>query len=129
MAASISFHSLGAIRAGNRQGMDRTAYDLLPRIKLTDFLTEVDGWTRFTACFTHLHNSDPTKDKAVLLRANWRAHHSRCAPFSSTWTSLKPSSQLLGQPRGRQILEPGRPNPPTVSLTNYARLLHYRQKQ
>jgi hypothetical protein len=28
-----------------------------------------------------------------------------------------------------QILEPGRPNPPTVGLTNYARLLHYRQKQ
>jgi len=45
------------------------AYDLLPRIKLTDLLTEVDGWTRFTACFTHLHNSEPAKDKAVLLSA------------------------------------------------------------
>lgn len=28
------------------------AYDLLPRIKLPDLLTEVDGWTRFTTCFT-----------------------------------------------------------------------------
>jgi len=45
------------------------AYDLLPRIKLTDLLTEVDGWTRFTSCFTHLHNSEPAKDKAVLLSA------------------------------------------------------------
>ena len=45
------------------------AYDLLPRIKLTDLLTEVDGWTRFAACFTHLHNSEPAKDKAVLLSA------------------------------------------------------------
>ncbi len=45
------------------------AYDLLPRIKLTDLLTEVDGWTRFTGCFTHLHNNDPAKDKAVLLSA------------------------------------------------------------
>jgi Tn3 transposase DDE domain len=45
------------------------AYDLLPRIKLTDLLTEVDGWTRFTACFTHLHNNESAKDKAVLLSA------------------------------------------------------------
>ena len=45
------------------------AYDLLPRIKLTDLLTEVDGWTRFTASFTHLHNSEPAKDKAVLFSA------------------------------------------------------------
>jgi hypothetical protein len=45
------------------------AYDLLPRIKLTNLLTEVDGWTRFTDSFTHLHNSEPAKDKAVLLSA------------------------------------------------------------
>lgn len=45
------------------------AYDLLPRIKLTDLLTEVDGWTQFTGCFTHLHNNDQAKDKAVLLSA------------------------------------------------------------
>jgi TnpA family transposase len=45
------------------------AYDLLPRIKLTDLLTEVDGWTRFTGCFTHLHNSEKAKDKSVLLSA------------------------------------------------------------
>ena len=45
------------------------AYDLLPRIKLTDLLTEVDGWTQFTGCFTHLHSNDPVKDKAVLLSA------------------------------------------------------------
>ena len=41
------------------------AYDLLPRIKLTDLLTEVDGWTRFTGCFTHLHNNEPPKNKDV----------------------------------------------------------------
>ena len=45
------------------------AYDLLPRIKLTDLLTEVDGWTRFTGCFTHLHNNEPPKNKDVLLSA------------------------------------------------------------
>jgi TnpA family transposase len=45
------------------------AYDLLPRIKLTDLLTEVDGWTGFTRCFTHLHTNEPAKDKAVLLSA------------------------------------------------------------
>jgi TnpA family transposase len=43
------------------------AYYLLPRIKLTDLLIEVDGWTRFSDCFTHLHAGEPAKDKIVLL--------------------------------------------------------------
>jgi TnpA family transposase len=43
------------------------AYDLLPRIKLTDLFVEVDGWTKFTDCFTHLHSGNPAKSKDVLL--------------------------------------------------------------
>jgi hypothetical protein len=43
------------------------AYDLLPRIKLTDLLVEVDGWTKFTDCFTHLHSGHAAKAKDVLL--------------------------------------------------------------
>lgn len=44
-------------------------YDLLPRIKLTDLLVEVDGWTRFTRHFTHLHSHAESKDKSALLTA------------------------------------------------------------
>lgn len=46
------------------------AYDLLPRIKLTELLTEVDGWTGFTRCFTHLHSNEQ------------RTRRFYCLPFS-----------------------------------------------
>lgn len=44
-------------------------YDLLPRIKLTDLLVEVDGWTAFSNCFTHLHSGSPATSKDVLFAA------------------------------------------------------------
>lgn len=47
----------------------RRAYPLLPRIKLTDLLVEVDGWTRFSRHFTHLRSGEPPKDRPVLLSA------------------------------------------------------------
>jgi len=45
----------------------RLVYDLLPRIKLTDLLVEVDNWTHFTKQFVHLHASTAPKDKSVLF--------------------------------------------------------------
>jgi TnpA family transposase len=47
----------------------RRAYSLLPRIKLTDLLIEVDSWTGFSRHFTHLRSGEPPKDKQVLLSA------------------------------------------------------------
>jgi TnpA family transposase len=44
-------------------------YDLLPRIKLTDLLVEVDGWTHFTRHFTHLHNNSEPREKSTLFAA------------------------------------------------------------
>ena len=43
------------------------AYDLLPRIKITDLLLEVDRWTGFSECFTHQRNGRPAENKAALL--------------------------------------------------------------
>jgi TnpA family transposase len=40
---------------------------LLPRIKITDLLMEVDEWTDFTRNFTHIKSSDPVKDRTLLL--------------------------------------------------------------
>jgi hypothetical protein len=44
-------------------------YDLLPRIKLTDLLVEVDGWTHFTRHFTHLHTHSEPREKSTLFAA------------------------------------------------------------
>ena len=38
--------------------LSRQAYAMLPRIKITDLLIEVDEWTNFTGHFTHLRNGE-----------------------------------------------------------------------
>ncbi|CAD5988552.1 Transposase for transposon Tn501 (plasmid) [Planktothrix tepida] len=47
----------------------RKLYALLPRIKLTDLLVEVDSWTHFTRHFTHLHSGAEVEERVVLLSA------------------------------------------------------------
>ena len=42
---------------------------VLPHIKITELLLEVDCWTNFTRHFSHLKNGDLTKDKTLLLTA------------------------------------------------------------
>ena len=47
----------------------RCAYALLPQIKITDLLLEVDHWTGSSKHFTHLKPAEPAKDKILLLTA------------------------------------------------------------
>ncbi len=42
---------------------------LLPRLKITELLLEVDQWTNFTEHFTHLKSNEITEDKTLLLTA------------------------------------------------------------
>jgi TnpA family transposase len=42
---------------------------LLPRIKITELLMDVDDWTGFSRHFVHLKDGEPTKDRALLLSA------------------------------------------------------------
>jgi TnpA family transposase len=48
--------------------IDRSAA-LLPHVKITELLMEVDGWTGFTNHFTHLKSGDLVKDKTLLMTA------------------------------------------------------------
>jgi TnpA family transposase len=47
----------------------RQAYALLPHVKITELLQEVDSWTGFTRHFTHLKSAAPVEDKSLLLTA------------------------------------------------------------
>ena len=58
---------LRAVTPPEAESLRDAAYDLLPRIKITDLLLEVDRWTRFSECFTHQRNGQPAENKAALL--------------------------------------------------------------
>lgn len=47
----------------------RQAAALLPHLKITELLLEVDGWTDFTGSFTHLKSGEAASDKGLLLTA------------------------------------------------------------
>ena len=42
-------------------------YAMLPRIRITDLLAEVAGWTGFPDCFTHLRTGEIAADNRVLM--------------------------------------------------------------
>jgi hypothetical protein len=44
-------------------------YNLLPRVKITDVLLEIDSWTGFSECFTHQRSGRPVDDRNALLTA------------------------------------------------------------
>ena len=46
--------------------IDQTSM-LLPRIKITDLLMDVDEWTEFTRHFVHLKDGKPPQDRTLLL--------------------------------------------------------------
>jgi TnpA family transposase len=58
---------LRAVTPPEAESLRDAAYDLLPRIKITDLLLEVDRWTGFSECFTHQRNGQPAENKAALL--------------------------------------------------------------
>jgi TnpA family transposase len=51
------------------KALRQRAYNLLPRVKITDLLLEVDQWTGFTRHFTHLKNDAEPSDRTLLLTA------------------------------------------------------------
>lgn len=44
-------------------------YGMVPAVRVTDLLAEVDRWTGFAAAFTHLHTGLPADDPRIVLTA------------------------------------------------------------
>ncbi len=58
---------LDAIMPDKAQSLIDQAAALLPHVKITDLLLEVDDWTDFTRHFEHLKTNEPVNDRTLLL--------------------------------------------------------------
>ncbi|OCB01825.1 transposase [Acidithiobacillus ferrivorans] len=67
--SGLKITPLDAVAPDTAQSLiDQTAA-LLPHIKITELLMEVDAWTGFSRHFTHLKSGSEAKDKTLLLTA------------------------------------------------------------
>ena len=119
------------------------AYDLLPRIKITDLLLEVNHWTGFSECFTHQRNGHPAENRAALLTAiladginlglsrmaeACRGATLRQLAWMHDWhireeTYTAALSRLINAHRVMPLAQPGAPEPlrlPTASTSELA---------
>jgi TnpA family transposase len=53
----------------NMKQITRAVYNLLPRIRITDLLLEVDATVNFSSHFTHLQSDEPIDDPVLLCTA------------------------------------------------------------
>ena len=66
---SLKITPLEATTPDEADRLASRVYALLPRVRITDLLEEVAGWTGATECFTHLRTSQPPCDRRVILTA------------------------------------------------------------
>ena len=60
---------LDAATPDTAEALTKRLYALLPAVRITDLLAEVDRWTGFSDAFTHLHTGLPADDVRVVLTA------------------------------------------------------------
>ena len=65
--SGLKITPLDAVLPDTAQALIDRAAMLLPRVKITDMLMEVDEWIGFTGHFTHLKTGERAKDKTLLL--------------------------------------------------------------
>lgn len=68
-ASGLKISPLRAITPEAAEILADRLHASLPRVRITELLAEVDRWTNFSSCFTHLQNGRSVEDPRVLLTA------------------------------------------------------------
>jgi len=63
----LTFHEPETDKPAEARSLIDRAARLMPRVKITDVLTDVDAWTDFTRHFVHLKSNEPAADRTRLL--------------------------------------------------------------
>ena len=67
--AGLSISPIRSRATDEEESLTRRLYALLPRVRITELLMEVHGWTGFAARFTHLRSGQPASDIIALMSA------------------------------------------------------------
>jgi len=65
--SSLKITPLQAVTPEAAELLADRLYGLLPKVRITDLLSEVAAWTGFSDCFTHLRSGLPFEDTRVIL--------------------------------------------------------------
>ena len=60
---------LKAVTPEEAETLANRLYRMMPNLRITSLLAEVDRWTGFSGAFTHLHSGAPADDRRVVLTA------------------------------------------------------------
>jgi TnpA family transposase len=65
--SGLKITPLDKVAPASASGLIQQVSSLLPRIKITELLLEVEAWTNFSRHFTHLKGGEVSLDKTLLL--------------------------------------------------------------
>jgi TnpA family transposase len=63
----LKISPLKAITPAEAEALADRVYGMMPNLRITSLLAEVDRWTGFSGSFTHLHSGAPAEDRRIVL--------------------------------------------------------------